>query len=259
MQGKLSEAVATLGHPGPSGAPLLHLTVVQQDAHYRPRAVQTEYYLGEDEDDKGAPALPVHTTLVRSDTGLYHVALQWEQYAAQIKGSDSVAVTKGTPLRTATERIASLTALSNAEDKLEMSDVVPVAAEALMSLTRHEEEHPHLQPYPFSALAEQDSPGLYFEIYHLTFGADDQTHYAVEYEMVQRKARGGVLRFRKQEVRTATQTSYTGTTRTAREAILLTLEEWVDGELEVIVCVTDEITGQQVERSVLFETIKRNN
>ena len=42
-------------------------------------------------------------------------------------------------------------------------------------------------------IVESDSVGLYFEVYHLAFGADDQTHFIVEYE-VQRREAGGIVR-----------------------------------------------------------------
>lgn len=254
MQGKLVAALASQAHQVPPGAPLLNLTVAQQDARYRSRAIQTQQHLAEN-DGKRAHTLPVLTNVVVGDTGLYHIALQWEQYTVEAPGSNNDVV-KGAHLRTATRRIDSLMALSNDEDKLEMSDVVPVTAEALLSSSFFEDERPQIQPYPYSTLSEQDSVGLYFEIYHLNFGPDDQTSYSVEYEVIRQKARMGLLPFRKQEVRTATQTSYTGNARTAHDAILLTLEEWIDGELEVVVRVTDEITGQQVERSLRFETTK---
>jgi len=95
---------------------------------------------------------------------------------------------------------------------------------------------------------------LYFEVYHLTYDADDQTRYTVEYEMT-RRTDGGLLR-KGNEDRISAATEYAGDSRTARETILLDLSELdAAGELDVTVRVTDEVTGRQVERTLPFTLV----
>ena len=99
--------------------------------------------------------------------------------------------------------------------------------------------------------------GLYFEIYHLAFGDDDQTHYTIAYEIA-RSQKQGLLRFlgRGEQERTTAQTPYTGQSRTARETIVLDMSEWEgEGELEVRVQITDDVTGREVERVLVFELL----
>ena len=106
---------------------------------------------------------------------------------------------------------------------------------------------------PFTTFVPDAAPSLYFEIYHLTFGADDQTHYTIEYEVVRRAARLLGLLGTKEE-RTLARTSYTGRSRTVREFITVDLSQWEKGgeSLSIIIRITDDTTGRQVERHVDF-------
>ncbi len=113
--------------------------------------------------------------------------------------------------------------------------------------------------YPFDTLEKQTPLLLYFEVYHLAFGPDDQTQYTVAYEVRRKKGRGGLLRFLggPEEEGTAAQTDYTGVSRTAKEAILLDFTDWEGrGALEITVRVTDRVTGRQVERAIPMKLVK---
>ena len=104
-------------------------------------------------------------------------------------------------------------------------------------------------------MADTSSLALYFEVYHLTFGADDQTHFMVEYEVTRREKRGGIagLLGKSKNAVTSARTHYTGHARTTREYILLDSEDWEgEGSLTITVRVTDETTGQQIERAIEF-------
>ena len=64
---------------------------------------------------------------------------------------------------------------------------------------------------------------------------------------------GGLRRlFRGGKERITAHTTYEGDRRTAREAIAFVLDEWIEGEVEVTIRVTDTTTGQTVERSTYF-------
>ncbi len=77
---------------------------------------------------------------------------------------------------------------------------------------------------------------------------------------MERLDKGGLLRFlgRGRDEGTSAQSQYTGTSRTAKEYILLDFAEWKGkGELEITLRITDEVTGQQVERTLLFKLVKK--
>ena len=226
------------------------LTALLKYPDHRVRSAVTRSHQGYSELHEDNVLTSVQRSVVSGATGLYHLALQWAQRSTGDLRPDSTE--EAIKTRVATFRLDSLHALSNAEDVLEMSDLVPVSAGALIS--PGEQEHLPLPPYPYQILLSRDGVGVYFEVYHLSFGSDDRTHYSVEYEIGRRK-KGNLRRlFREQRVRTtARTTSHTGTNRTARETILVTLEEWIPGEIELTVRVKDEATGQVVQRSINFE------
>ena len=192
------------------------------------------------------------TRLPTTSAARAQVALQWDLYAGADSGSASV---HGRHVR----RITTLQALSPDPSRLEMSDLRPMVlrkppAEVAGRLSEAG------RPYPFRAVSASASLLLGFEVYHLAFGADDQARYTVEYEVVRRKERTGFFSFLRgdDETRTATASTYTGTGRRADEYILL---EWGTDPPEspqpatVTVRVTDETTGQSVERSIEFRLL----
>jgi len=140
---------------------------------------------------------------------------------------------EGALLKLATIRFDSLEALRGGGEGLEMSDLKPVDA------VRD-------TPFPFSHLDGTAPPDLVFEIYNLTFGPDDLTHYTIEYE-VSRAAR------RSPEV-TRARSSHSGTDVRSVERIALDLGEWREGGAVVVtVRLTDDVTSEQVARSIAFE------
>jgi len=236
--------LAKAGHD-PSSTYLLDLTVVQQTATYPFRRLNRKPYLLNAPSDEPALVLPVQSFVVRGDTGRYHLALQWDAYWAYQTAPDE-APTPGPRVKIGAYRIDTLRALSNDPGWLEMSDLKPLRVAGSV------DELDTAPPYPHAVLTPEIGLALYFEVYHLTFGSDDQTHYSLAYEVARRK-KGGLLR-RDRTTLTSAQTRYTGQRRTAHETILLDWGE-VKGarELEVIVRVTDETTGQMVERSLSFD------
>ncbi|MFO7314105.1 hypothetical protein [Rhodothermus marinus] len=183
---------------------------------------------------------------VPADTGVYHIALQWDQYTlAQREGKWQA----GEHLKTSVARFDSLQALRADPAVLEMSDLLPLWYDPSASDTLPG------RPYPFTRLSPDVPLALYFEVYHLTFGPDDRTRYEVAYE-VRRREGGGLLR-RDREVQTRSSTVYEGTSRTAREYVVLDLRAWERAkELEVVVRVRDLVSGQEVSRSIRFEVVR---
>jgi hypothetical protein len=158
----------------------------------------------------------------------------------------------GPQVQVATHRIDSLSMLNPNARRLEMSDLKPLIIRDIAALA---DDQTGAEPYPHRDIWSDLPLGFYFEVYHLTFGADDQAHYTVTYEIVRGKERNPLLRFlgRGDEERTAVSTPYTGTSRTAREYLMLDLSEWEgQGELDVQVRVKDETTGQEISRILSF-------
>lgn len=227
---------------------LVRFTATQEEPAYQDRVINRENYRVTDVGDETS-TIPAQTfSTQRGDSTLYHLSLQWDQYLIDT-GEQSV----GPKVQVATERHDSLRALDDGPKTLEISDLRPVVLS--------EGEAPveeNTLPYPFEEVSIETPLALYFEIYHLALGPDDRTEYTVDYRVEGRADRGKIAElFLGQERReTVVSSTYEGTERTVRELIRLDVEDW-DLETETTatlsVRVTDETTGQQVERSIQFQ------
>ena len=230
---------------------VVRLTASQKAPDYQTRIVNQKHYRLTDVggSDRTIPARTFATT--EGDSTLYHLSVQWDQFAIAADGGQAHV---GPKLKVGTMRRDSLRALTADARILEMSDlrpmVVPEGASGASTKSAI--------PYPFKTVTPETPLMLYFEVYHLPFGANDRTRYTVEYEVQRRTDRGALVDlFRSDdEESTTVTTTNDGTSRTAKEYIMLDLAAWeVDGtsDITVNVRVTDERSGQSVERSVDFE------
>ena len=230
----------------------VNLTAVQKHVDYRPRQITRQRYTMRETYTPGVAAIPVHSATVRGDTAMYHLALQWDTYM-RVGAEEQPAFSY---VKTGTQQADSLQALNAAAGTLELSDPVPLYAADLDPNAPIRKDGAFLiKPYLPRTITSQTPLALYFEVYHLAFGPDDQTHFTVEYEIARREG-GGLARYlglRQDEI-TAVSTTYTGSSRTAKEHIMLDLSEWSgSGPLTITVRVSDETTGQRVERTLDFE------
>ncbi len=231
---------------------LVHLTAIQQTSDYQDRKTNRKPYLITDLPNVADVAIPTQTMAVEGDTGMYNLALQWDQHQARTDGGN---LQVGPHVKVASHRIDSLRALNADPGVLEISDLKPIFVDDLDVL--YADDGASGVPYPHQQIWPALPLGLYFEVYHLTFGDDDQAHYTIAYEIAGRE-QGGLLKFLGQgdQERTTAETPYTGQSRTAREFIVLDLSEWEgEGALEVRLTVTDDTSGQQVSRSLLFDLV----
>ncbi|WP_456424843.1 GWxTD domain-containing protein [Rhodocaloribacter sp.] len=230
---------------------VINMTTVQKTEQHQPRVVNQKRYFLTDVPEQDDAIIPVQTMVVRGDTGRYHLAFQWDEYLPGTRTGTQMSL--GPKVKMGAGMADSLSALVADGRMLEMSDLKPI-------FTRKGDENflddpASASPYPFSRITSDVQLALYFEVYHLTFGADDLAHYTVEYEIARSEDKGGLLRLLggKEEARTSSRISNTGRGRTAKETIFLDLSDWTgNGELEVRVRVTDETTGQNVERTLNF-------
>lgn len=230
---------------------VIRLTAAQQLSDYQDRIINQKHYRITSLPGEEA-TIPAQTFSVQGDTALYHLALQWDQYLVDTDEGD---LQKGPRVKLAAHQEDSLQALTADDRTLEMSDV------RAMTLPPETPEHAieEALPYPFRQITPDQTLILYFEIYHLTFGNEDQTRYTIEYEVERRDERGQIARlFRGDKTqRTTAATEQEGDRRNTQEYITLQLDEWDGrGALEVTVRVTDEVSGQQKERSLELEAVQ---
>jgi len=213
----------------------LRFTAVRQDTSYQNLGMEKKKLLIQDSGP--AAVIPVQTADFPIGPAFRNLALQWEvRWSAAGAG-----VQEGPRLKFATVRLREVVPLSNDPNRLVMSDLKP--------LRQWNKEDPLQKAvaFPQATITKDTRLGLYFELYHLLFGDDDRTHYSVSYEILRRTKDGKV------QVKTATSTRYAGEHRTARETIFLDLQQLKDtGSFEVIVHVTDNISGQSVARNLSF-------
>jgi GWxTD domain-containing protein len=195
--------------------------------------------------------LPTRAMVTPGNTGTHHLAMEWIERTIASGGSN------GSLVRFGQARIDSVQALDPDPGRLQMSDVMLLDVpedEAPLPAGRDEARR---RVVPFDTLAAGQSVALGFELYHLTFGGGDQTRYTVEYEVERRRDRGGLagLFGGISEEQTATRSTYTGSSRRSMEYILLDLAEAPGDrpvDVSVTVRVTDETSGQTVERDIGF-------
>lgn len=218
----------------------MQVAAVQRDSAHRVTDRQRLHYLS------GEPGgFDARSVTLLGASERFSAALQWDEYGIREAEGDAPA-RFGKRRRLNIVRLDSVAPLRSNPSVLEMSDVLPILVP---------EETP-------TAAARGEVPlGLYFEVYHLAYDADDRTRYTVEYETVEyevaRREEGGLFRlFRDKNNQTATKATYTSSSRKAREYLALDLKKWDrEGTLRVTVRLADEVSGQEAKRTVTFDAL----
>ena len=168
--------------------------------------------------------IPVQTIRVTGDTGLYHLALQWDQYGFNTEKL-------GPRLQVTSRRIDSLRSLDASGFALEMSDLKPIVYT----------ESGAPMPWPHDWVTPDMRFGLDFEIYHLTYGAQDATSYTVTYQVTPERRRTS-----------STSVEYEGQSRMEGIEVALDIGRRT-GKIQIRVRVRDEISGLDVSRLLHVE------
>ena len=168
--------------------------------------------------------IPVQTIRVTGDTGLYHLALQWDQYGIN-------AEELGPRLQVTSRRIDSLRSLDASGFALEMSDLKPIVYT----------ESGAPMPWPHNWVTPDMRFGLDFEIYHLTYGAQDATSYTVTYEVAPERRRTS-----------STSVEYEGQSRMEGIEVAVDIGRRT-GKIHIRVRVRDEVSGLEVSRLLNVE------
>ena len=209
------------GHPAQEEY-IIKSFVAQEDAARTRLKTMTDAIRIEMPSATEAVAIPVQTIEVNGSTGLYHLALQWDQHEVTPAGI-------GNRLQLASRRIDSLHALDASGAALEMSDLKPLA---------YNTDTDQLAPWPHQWIYEGMRFGLGFEIYHLTYGPGDQTSYKVTYQVSSGRRRIS-----------STSAEFEGQSRMEAEEVYLDLGQRA-GEIVVTVSVKDQLSGHEISRSL---------
>ncbi|MEM1126116.1 MAG: carboxypeptidase-like regulatory domain-containing protein [Bacteroidota bacterium] len=219
-------AVATVRTPQAYGVELTMLVEQAETAQREQHAYVVPYQMATEE-------VRIETKSIALTAPTVRFTAQWDQYEL---GAEA------TPLRTALQPSDTLRALRTTG--LEMSDLRPVFLDSTLADIA--------TFYPFRELTPQVPLGLYFEVYGLTYNADDHVRYTVDYEV--RELESGFLR---RAEATSASTSLRASRQTDEQLIALDLANWTArGPLRVTVRITDETTGVQVERNLTFEMVR---
>ena len=227
---------------------LIEMAIVQHRSDFSRDVTTTLRYAAADL-PIGAPA-PVQSFEVDAPESSYHLSMQWGQY--DLVEDDAGQVERGEEFKLGVQRINRLSALSADESRLEASDLKPVyLSEDGLVFFAEPDSAQAPSAYPFTTITAETSLGLYFEVYHLAFDSDDLAHFTVEYEVIRDADRRGGRKL------TSASTPYTSASRTAKEYIAVDLSEYGDkGTLDIRVTITDDVTGQEVERIIQFNLAK---
>jgi len=244
-----------LGEDDSLSSSLLTVSAVQYDDQHRSSQRTRRRYAVEVESASDPRMIVPPPLTLEGATGRYHVGLQWGQYQLWPSASSSAGTRRGPKRRMATARADSLTPLRAEGPAVEMSDVkvLTLPDTSAQSLVRPAER---ATPYPFRTLRGDTPLLLSFEVYHLSYGADDRTRYTVAYEAEGETKRGWTEIFRGTDTqRTSTEMTMAGTDRRTTETILLDLSEIEREEpqdVRVTVRVTDEVSGTTASRDIGF-------
>jgi len=244
-----AQLVTDRGEPVPS---LIRFSAVRHDAD-RSQAQRKQQRVQVPTSPSQQRSHVVGPPVTFEGTTPHHLLLQWAQFPV-LQGASSAVSSVGSRQRFALARADSLEPLRS-RGGLEVSDlkVLTLPDTSAATLTALDE---NATPYPFRTLSPDTPLLLAFDVYHLTYGADDRTHYTVSYE-VEGKAKDGWTQLFQDSTpqRTRTTMSREGTSRRSDERILVDLSEIERDDAQdvrVSVRVTDETTGRTVTRSLDF-------
>ena len=199
----------------------------------QPQVLEKHYLTDASATDK----LPVRILRVLGDTPLSNLVLHWEQRWT-IPGESNGPPLPGVLVKYRSVVIDSIETLRGDGASLEVSDLKVLE---YIEGTLPEEA----SPYPYQHLEDTTQIALYFEVYNLTYGADDQTGYTISYEVVGSKEGQGQG--------TRASTSHGGESRVTQEYIIPDLrDEDVSKGIDIVLTIRDDLTGAELQRSVRF-------
>ena len=228
----------------PADRYLVNFSIVEQDSDFsRDSGSQLTYLASNLDQGSAAPIQSIHVEL---EEVLPQLSLQWNQYSYQRTETGDIELLD--ELKVGVQHLSDLRPLSSEAGVLEMSDPKPVYLGNDDLFVYFEEGEDNVPPaYPFTTITTETPLGLYFEVYELFYADENLAHFTVEYEVTRSGSR------RRDQQTTSASTSYTSSTRTAREFIAIDLSTTdSEGPLKISLRITDEVSQQQVERTLHF-------
>lgn len=236
--GSTRTLISWVHEPGSLSSPAdtLTLTAQQLTADYRLEDQHRQPYVATPAEQ--ANRLLTRTVILGEATGPYHVHLQWKSTPASPQDVPQVSVYKS----------GVLDAIDSDQRFLQMSDLIPTTR-SQFSWDAQLPSLDTINPYPLPVITPDTQLGVYFELYHLTFGDEDKTHYQIAYE-TEAKHPKSFLR-RQRTTRTTFQHKGGGTSRTESIHLALDLRHLVGAEeVTLRVVATDQTSGHQQERTL---------
>jgi GWxTD domain-containing protein len=227
----------------------VEMTIVRHGSQYRRLGQASRGYSGDQIIGDGWEGTAPQRTVMNGGRDTHHLSLQWDWRSREKPRRPA-----GQRLGMFAARVDTLQPLRADASELEMSDL------RLMSVppSVRDEGGSILQktvPYPYDTVPPQTPLFLYFEIYHLGQSAQGQTRYTVTYEARRQTRKGFLGRLFGDDTQTevtSTTAEYTGRKRRTEEYLQLDLE--ADPKrpqsTQVTVRVTDNVTGNEIERSI---------
>lgn len=177
-------------------------------------------------------------------------SVQLDAYWADVN-KDASRVRTRAKIATGTVRVEDLGPLSSDPGTIEMSDLLPRQIQDGVPIDES-------LAYPYPSIRPSTNLALDFEVYNLTFNAEDRTEYTIEYTVQRRVERDGVRAWfgrGEDETETVVESKATGTSRSTNELVDIQLSEWNvkdTQQVRILVTVTDDTSQQSVTRSVEF-------
>ena len=140
------------------------------------------------------------------------------------------------------------------EARTMMSDVV--LAYAILPRTGQEptsRDDLQIVANPFHRFALDQPVHVYFEVYHLALDAEDRAHYRVEYALEPRQAGGVLGLFRRKGTSLSVTTRFESATPSPLVFTEIDVGKVPAGDYVLVVRVTDELTGAEMEQRVPVE------
>ena len=212
----------------PSDRFLLSAAVVQRDVEHIPVSMTDNIQLVQPDTSYRSSANTMSTCLERRTS---YLVMQWLLQWTTGDSGDSLRL--GAALKMRTASVDSIVRL-NRQGALDMSDLRPLVEDPSTG---------SLTVYPWASLPLAQPLTLQFDIYNLTYGAEDATHYSIAYRITSGEAN-----------RRSVTSRYTGQERNANESVTL---DWTAmsnaGHIDIEVQLVDEVTGSSVKRSIAFQ------
>lgn len=231
----------------------LAATAVRRAADFRRAETQQQDFFIAPSQSPGAILTPRQFRFTVPDS-VVHTTVQWNLYGLSKTEAGSPRI--GSTRSQHTETWTGIRPLSGGPDDLAMSDirllVLPDDRSGRTSILER------AIPYPFQQARASRPLVLTFEVYNLEQGTNERTRYTVSYEtrrQVETRRFLGLFGSDEEETTAATST-YRGRNTRTQESILLDTEglgQDPPKPVTITVRVTDEISGEEVERDVTID------